>query len=174
MPSLLLARRDDDERPKNILRISRRPGATEWAPSYQTTHFYRAHTSPMAHYSYQVTVFETGVMERCGWTSRKSDVFSVFLVQPIRRRITPLRRNTTGRRERAKSISTTEEALSCPSFCFKSSTWVSGDKGGPFQLPPGCCLLRLVPRDQSNQCSAHPYSLRPGQSPMRGSAESSP
>lgn len=36
------SRRDDDERKKNILRLPRRPGATDRVSSTQTTQFYHA------------------------------------------------------------------------------------------------------------------------------------
>ena len=43
MPSQMSTRRDDDERQKSVIRLPRRPGATDRVSSKQTTHFYHAH-----------------------------------------------------------------------------------------------------------------------------------
>jgi hypothetical protein len=45
MPSQMSTRRDDDERQKNILRLPRRPGATDRISSKQATHLYHARIS---------------------------------------------------------------------------------------------------------------------------------
>lgn len=45
MASQMSTRRDDEERQKNILRLPRRPGATDRVSSEQSTHFYHAHVS---------------------------------------------------------------------------------------------------------------------------------
>lgn len=99
----------------------------------------------MAHYSCRVTVFEARVMQRCGWTSAKSDDFSVFSAQPIKRHTRLLHRNTARRRERTKRISATGRPFSCPLSRFKSHHLGQQRQGRANQPLLCCCLLQPRP-----------------------------
>lgn len=112
----------------------------------------------MAHYSCRVTVSEGRVMQRCGWMSRKSGDFSAFAANPITIQSSPFAAQHRAAASKSNKEQLPLAALSAaPHLVSAFVAWVSGDKGGPNEQLPRCCLLqsRQASRDMSEEGSAH-------------------
>lgn len=85
----------------------------------------------MAHYSCRVTVPKGSVMQRCGWTSGKSDDFSAFAADPITLQTSLLLRNTAQRRARATKSHCHSQHSQLPLISFQRCSPGSAEAAGP-------------------------------------------
>lgn len=115
--------------PQELLWTARRLGASGVAPFEETKHFY--YTNNLPHKSLQLpgTVLMARVMQRCGWTSGKSDEFSAFDVQPIRRQKPLVLRSTMRRRRPAPKNHCHSRPFQLPLISFQSSLLGSAETG---------------------------------------------